>query len=278
MAIRDILLPLVDYPKTPAPAAIRKCAEIGGYIGAHISALGVDVDVPVSSIPFGVAEHVAVVETAVHRSDAEQLLRTFSAAAGEAEVRNDRAIVRYAAEDVPSRLADGAKLKDLSLLPVRASDDAAERILEALIFASGRPILICPEETADELSSCFDHAAIAWDNSVQAARAMAEALPLLQMAKRIRIFTATDRTTARQVETGAALVKHLAEHGVQAVFETVQIDGRSMGKVFDGYVKANRIDLLVMGAYGHSRLKELAWGGATNSILESPPCWVLMSH
>jgi nucleotide-binding universal stress UspA family protein len=74
------------------------------------------------------------------------------------------------------------------------------------------------------------------------------------------------------------LASHLAEHGFKAEFETVRIDGSSVGKVFETYVDANAIDLLIMGAYRHSRLSEAVWGGATKTVIARPPCWVLMSH
>lgn len=281
MAIKDILLPLVGCVKPPSCEAIRKCAMIGGYIGAHISAIGVEVDAQVSPMAFRLSEHfddVRTLERASERLDAQGLLKVFSTAADEAGVRNDQTFVRRALDGVPAFLANCARLKDLSLLPLKADDITAVKVLEALIFASGRPALVFAEETADRLSNCFDHAAIAWNHSQQAARAVADALPLLQRAKNVRIFTATDRVTAGETESGAALVRHLAEHNVAAVFETAKIDGSSVGKVFDAYVKTNKIDLLVMGAYGHSWLKEFIWGGATKTVLGSPPCWVLMSH
>ena len=109
-------------------------------------------------------------------------------------------------------------------------------------------------------------------------RAVAEALPLLQAAANVRIITATDQKSAAELESGAALVSHLAEHGITALFETVGIDGSSVGKVFEAYVKANAIDLLVMGAYRHSRLNEYVWGGASSTVIGRPPCWVMMSH
>jgi nucleotide-binding universal stress UspA family protein len=103
-------------------------------------------------------------------------------------------------------------------------------------------------------------------------------LPLLQAAESVRIITATDQKTSAELESGAALVSHLAEHAITAVFETVKIDGSSVGKVFESYIKANAIDLLVMGAYRHSRLNEFVWGGASNTVIGRPPCWVMMSH
>jgi nucleotide-binding universal stress UspA family protein len=94
----------------------------------------------------------------------------------------------------------------------------------------------------------------------------------------VRIFTATDNKTPAELESGTALVSHLAEHGVKATFEMIKIDGSAVGKVFEAYVMANAIDLLVMGAYRHSRLSETVWGGATKTVIGRPPCWVLMSR
>jgi nucleotide-binding universal stress UspA family protein len=80
------------------------------------------------------------------------------------------------------------------------------------------------------------------------------------------------------MESGEALVRHLAEHGINATFAAIRIDGSSVGKVLEAYVKKNAIDLLVMGAYRHSRLSEIVWGGATKTIIGRPPCWVMMSR
>jgi len=124
----------------------------------------------------------------------------------------------------------------------------------------------------------FDNAAIAWDHSAPAARAVADALPMIQAAANVRIFTATDEITPTEQESGLALVNHLLEHGIKASFETAEIDGSSVGKVFEAYVKARAIDLLVMGAYRHSRLNEVVWGGATKTVIGRPPCWVMMSR
>ena len=80
------------------------------------------------------------------------------------------------------------------------------------------------------------------------------------------------------MESGDALARHLAEHEINATFEAIRIDGSSVGKVFEAYVKKNAIDLLVMGAYRHSRLNQTVWGGATKTVIGQPPCWVMMSH
>jgi nucleotide-binding universal stress UspA family protein len=128
------------------------------------------------------------------------------------------------------------------------------------------------------LAAAFDTVVIAWDHSAPAARAVADALPMLQEAANVRIVTATDTETPAELDSGAALGRHLAEHGINAAFETVRINRSSVGKVLGAYVKTKAGDLLVMGAYRHSRLNQIVWGGATKSVIGQPPCWVMMSH
>lgn len=280
MPIKDILLPLVGEADAAAIAAIDKCAALAGDIGARVTAEAVEKEIvvrPKVTVSSDL-ENTAAVEAARSVSNAHSLLQAFDTAANRFGVRNEQRLSRLAAADIPAHFAQSARLKDLSLVPVRAHDDQSEKIVEALIFESGRPILICPKEFATDLPVAFDNAVIAWDHTAPAARAVADALPMLQQAANVRIVTATDRKTPAEQESGLALVNHLVEHGIKATFETVKIDDSSVGKVFEAYVKAKAIDLLVMGAYRHSRLNELVWGGATKTVIGRPPCWVMMSR
>jgi len=280
MAIKDIFLPLVGEPSAAAIAAIEKCTAVAGDIGARVTAMVVEQDIlvrPKVAISSDL-ENTAATGAVRSVSNAHDLLTVFDTAATRFGVRNEQWLQRFAAADIPANFAVWARLKDLSLVPVKPHDDLSEKIVERLIFESGRPILMCPEEFVAELAVSFDDVMIAWDHTAPAARAVADALPMLQAAANVRIVTATDNKTAAELESGAALVSHLAEHGIKASFETVKIDGSSVGKVFERYVDANRIDLLVMGAYRHSRLNEIVWGGATKTVIGRPPCWVMMSH
>jgi nucleotide-binding universal stress UspA family protein len=280
MPIKDVLLPLVGEPSVAAVAAIDKCVAVAGDIGAKVTAMAVEEDILVRPkvVISADLENAAAVEAVRSVSDARGLLSAFGAAANLVGVRSEQRLEKFAAADIPENLARCARIKDLTIVPVKADDGRSEKIVEALIFESGRPILICPEELASGLSVAFGDVAIAWDHTAPAARAVADALPLLHAAAAVRIFTATDNKTAAEQESGAALASHLAEHGIKATFETVKINGSSVGKVFEAYVKTNAIDLLVMGAYRHSRLSEIVWGGATKTVIGRPPCWVMMSR
>ncbi len=260
--IKDILLPLVSESSPAAIAAIDKCMAVAGGLGAHVTAMTVEENIlvrPKVTISSGLNNTVAL-ERVRCTSNAQRLLKAFDAAAIRFGVRNEQKISRLAAAEIPANFAACARTKDLSLVPIKPYDDRSEEIVEALIFESGRPILLCPEEFGAELAVAFDDVVITWDQSAPAARAVADALPMLQEAANVRVVTATDRRTPAELEAGATLVSHLAEHGIKATFETVRIDGNSVGKVLEAYVMADAIDFLVMGAYRHSWMNEFMWG------------------
>jgi nucleotide-binding universal stress UspA family protein len=280
MSIKDVLLPLVGDPTPDAAAAIDRCVAMATAIGARISAVAVETEIAVRPMVMISDDLVNAEATEIVRSvsNARGLLKIFDAATAGSGGRHEQNVWRLAAEDIAVSLTKAARLKDLTLVPIRPHDSQTEKIVEQLIFHSGRPVLLCPEEFAGRLAAAFDTIVIAWDHTAPAARAVGDALPLLQAAAKVRIITATDQKTEPERQSGAALAEHLAAHGIKAVFETVEIAGSSVGKVFEAYVNANAIDLLVMGAYRHSRLNQFVWGGASSTVIGRPPCWVMMAH
>jgi nucleotide-binding universal stress UspA family protein len=283
VAIREILLPLVSYPMAVEEAAIRKSVSVAAHLGAQITAVSFEADSrPLTGSytrPF--PTDGLTIETPEHTQsliNAGRMMAVFDAAARASGVGYHKTIKRCVPEDFPSHLASCARTFDLSLVPVRSLDAMHEKVVEELIFQSGRPLLIFSGAMADRLPGSFEHAAIAWDHSQQATRAVADAMWLLQSAKTVRVFTAIDNETAAERASGEALVRHLAAHGIKAPFETIPKRAASTGKIFESYVKNHAIDLLVMGAYRHSRLREFFLPGATYTVVGEPPCWVLMSH
>jgi nucleotide-binding universal stress UspA family protein len=111
-----------------------------------------------------------------------------------------------------------------------------------------------------------------------AARAVADALPLLTRAKRVHIVTVSNEKRIDTRRSGPELARHLARHGVDVILETVDAAGRSIGGALEAATRVHDSDLLVMGAYGHSRLREFVLGGATRSMITRPPLPVLLSH
>jgi len=279
MPIKDVLLPLVGEPTEATIAAIDKCVAVAGDLGANMCALAVEEDIFVRPQVISTdLDNSAAAEAVRSVTDAQALLKAFDSAAIRFGLRNEQKLMRWATAEIAPSLAQYARLKDLSFVSVKSHESRSEKIIEQLLFQSGRPILLCPEERAAELPVAFNDVLIAWDHSAPAARAVADALPVLQSAESVRIVTATDDSTADEMRSGADLVAHLAEHGVKASFEAVKIGGSSIGKIFEAYVRAHAIDLLVMGGYGRTRLSEIMWGGATKTVIGQPPCWVMMSR
>jgi nucleotide-binding universal stress UspA family protein len=277
MAIKDILLPLVGEPGEAARAAAYKCVAI---FGARVTAIAVEEDIAVRPrvLISSDLDNAAAAEAVRSVTDAQEFLKIFDSAAASFGVRSVKDLHRLESSEIAGTIAAAARLRDLSLVPIKSHHSFSERLVERLLFDSGRPIILCPEELAAELPLRLDDILIAWDGSAPAARAIGDALPILKAAEKVRIVTATDNATAEEVRSGRALSEHLAEHGIEATFETVAVDGSSIGKVLDAHVRANRVDLLVMGAYHHSRLNETIWGGVTKTIIGQPPCWVMMSR
>jgi len=210
--------------------------------------------------------------------DMQQLLNAFTNAASRVNIRAQSRTGKVPADQLAAILAEHARFSDLALIPVKPHDSRTENIIETFLFESGRPLLLCPEHRVEELRPEFENVVIAWDHSARAARAVGDALPILQAAASVRVVTVADDKTEAITQSGMNLVHHLREHGVYASFETVTGSGSSIGKVLGSWVHSHAIDAIVMGAYHHSRLNEIVWGGVTKTVIGQPPCWVMISH
>jgi nucleotide-binding universal stress UspA family protein len=277
MPFKDVLLPIFGQPRRPTLAAIDKCVAVAAGFGARITALALEEDVlerPEMVFP----AYPDAAEETTRASDLQQLLNAFNEAVSRADVRVRLRSGKVPADHMASTLAQYARCSDLTLVPVRPDDSGTENIIDTLLFGSGRPVLLCPEHRVAELRPDFEKVMIAWDHSACAARAIGDALPILQAAAVVRVVTVTDDATGTVQRSGMDLVDHLREHGIHASFEATKESGSSVGKVLGTWAQSNDIDAIVMGAYHHSRLNEVIWGGVTKTVIGQPPCWTIMSH
>ncbi len=150
--------------------------------------------------------------------------------------------------------------------------------VETLLFDSGRPVLLVP--FAGSPPATIKRALIAWNGRREAARAVFDALPLLKEAKETEIFIVDPKDTRDQSApyAGSELAATLSRHGLKVSVEIERAPDVSVAAMIENRVAETGVDLLVMGAYGHSRLRELVFGGATRTILQSMPSMTLMSH
>ena len=279
MPIKDVFLPLFGEPRAPTLAAIEKCVAVAADLGARITGFALEDDAFVRpKVVFPDDPQAAELSAMPEADDMQQLLNAFTHAASRAGIRSQSRSGRVPADQIASTLARHARFSDLTLIPVKSHDSQTENIVETFLFQSGRPLLLCPEQYVETLRPEFENVVIAWDHSARAARAVGDALPILQSAAVVRVITVVDDKDEAITQSGTSLVHHLREHGVYASFETVKGSGSSIGKVLGSWAQSHAVDAIVMGAYHHSRLNEIVWGGVTKTVIGQPPCWVMMSH
>ena len=277
MAFKDILLTLTSYPEPTPLSVVDDAVSVASAVGAHIAALSceIHVEVPghfISGAAVGLPGIIAG-EAARSRKNAQDLLAAFEAAAAKSGISSESVLEKCRSFEAPDLLVEYARLRDLTIMA--ASDD--RWYAEAVIFGSGKPTLILPNSPR---SRPFEPGtvAVAWDFSRAAARAISDAIPLLEKAKQVRVVTVLNEKHLDRKHSAEELSKNLSRHGIDIVLDRIDAKGRPIGEVLETYVASHAADLLVMGAYGHSRLRELVLGGATRSLLSKPPLPILLSH
>lgn len=282
MSYKDTLLVLTTYPEPTPVAAIDDAVTIAAAIGTKLSAIAcaVKLRTPGSLFADVLIDIPAMTATEFRKSAdaAEQLLAAFRTSAEKNDVFQQTIAETSGAGDVPNVIVDYARLHDLSIVPVPSGELIDQWYAEAVIFGAGRPVMVMPQVRQTGRPFSLDTAVVAWDFSRPAARAVADALPILKRMKRVHVLTVTNEKEIATRQSGAALATHLARHGVDVVLDSVDAGGRKIGTLIEAHVQACKADLLVMGAYGHSRVRQFILGGATRSMLQRPPVPVLLSH
>jgi nucleotide-binding universal stress UspA family protein len=277
MAFKDILLTLTSYPEPTPVSVVEDAVSVALLLCAHIAALSCEmhVQVPGQFISGAVVGLPGVIagEAGKSRKNAQDLLAAFEAAAAKSGVASESLLQKCKSFEVADLLVEYARLRDLTIMP--GSNDRWH--IEAVIFGSGRPTLVLPQDPRSRPFG-LGTVAVAWDFSRAATRALSDALPLLERANKVRVVTVLNEKRFDNTHSAEELSKNLARHGIDAVLDRVDARGRPIGEVLEAYVATLGADLLVMGAYGHSRLREFVLGGATRSLVSKPPLPILFSH
>jgi len=286
LEIKNILVPVAGTDDDQV--ALDLAIDLARRASAHVEVLHTRAD-PKSVIPFvGEGGSAAMVQDMIDSAarDAEQR-------AARARLAFDSAAAGLPVTDEPGT-ADGAsvdwheatgreahwvvrrgRLADLVVAARPTDPDDIEQavMLEAALFDSGRAVLLAPPQLPAQTGT---KVAIAWNGSAQAARAVGEAMPFLRAAEEVIVLTVEEG--GELPDDPEALAASLAWRGVPATVHSVKsADGGTGATVLD---EAQRLgcDLVVMGAYGHSRLREMVLGGATRQALTATALPILMSH
>ncbi len=279
MTIRDVLLTLTSYPEPTPVSVVEDAISFASSLGCHIAAIACEthVQVPGTFLSSALVNVGGMAANEAHKSleNAQALLAAFDTSAEKAGISHERVLDRCLSYQVPGVFVEYARLRDLTVLSVPESYD--QWYAEAVIFESGKPTLVLPERSRVrpfDLKTIM----IAWDFSRAAARAIADAIPILEKAREVRIVTVTNEKVIDSKHSGEELARNLSRHGIDVVLDKVDAAGREIDKVLEAHAASRRADMLVMGAYGHSRFREFILGGATRSLLSKPPIPILFSH
>jgi nucleotide-binding universal stress UspA family protein len=273
MGIRDILV-LIDREPRPAGAYAIALAQA---LEANLTAVCLSPEPAI--VRYGDWEVPRDVLTQAGervRNEARKALADFEAAAQLAGVVCESIAMATDPKDPEVGFAGLAGHFDLTV--VEQADPAAgtadNELAEVALFGSGRPVLMVPY--IQRRRPAFGTVLVAWDGSRASARAVADAMPLLKIASRVEVVTVTNGRSEVDLP-GFNIARHLARHGINVELRRL-VAGMDVGNTLLSYEADVGADLLVMGGYGHSRLREFILGGATRTIMRTMTLPVLMSH
>ena len=209
---------------------------------------------------------------------AKAAIERFAKAASRAGVAAEPLTLKASIADAGNQFGRIARRFDLAVIDQTKPESQAveQNIAESAVFDSGRPVIFVPYIQKAPLK--LDRVMACWDGSRPAARAIADAMPLLQRSGRVQVvIVASERSKQEEIE-GVDMGQHLARHGLDVEVQRITRSGVDVADALLSHAADAGTDFIVMGGYGHSRLREFVLGGVTRSILRSMTVPVLMSH
>lgn len=250
-------------------------------INAHLSVLVLVIAAPPSVgayaevvSPAWLAEREAEMEMLQKRNSA--VSKMLSASPVSTDLSDDYPDHAWADEVVGRR----ARYADVTVLgpDLLASHTLKEKVIEGALFWSGRPILFVPKGVSATLKP--KRVLVAWDASLEASRAVRESLDILLAADEVRVVMVDpiDDEWHHGAEPGADVATYLSRHGVKVTVDRLPSSNHSIADVLRQHAVDTGAELMVMGAYGHSRLRERILGGVTRSMIEDPRLPIIMAR
>ena len=278
MSFKTVLV--VTTPES-SDADVVNAAEFCRRIQAHLSIL-----VIAFAAPPPIGEYAAMASESwleerqedgrrlIGRQTAMQQLLAKHNLSGDVSIEYPEAA--YADETIGRR----ARYADVTLIGPETLSNARlkNKIVEGALFASGRPVLIVPKGT--EASPAPRKIVVGWDARVEASRAVREALDLLKGANETRLVLVdpVEGETTHGAEPGADAAAYLARHGINVIVDRLPLEGHGVAQVLARHARDVGAELIVMGGYGHSRLRERIFGGVTREMIDAPQIPVLLAR
>ncbi len=236
--------------------------------------------------------HVTVQTFSVKLQLTNQWIATFAAGLVQAENQRFHALAQAAAasarvacstvsqhlsyRELAVAFRTQARLHDLTIVDAEPEALVPDReLIGALLMGSGRPLLVVPPgwDTFQARRILF-----AWDGSARAARAAADALPFLQAAEAVEVVAVTGEKDLPVTVPGADIAPHLTRHGVNVKVRPLPALRGDVAETLRNHATLTLADIIVMGGYVHSRLREMVFGGVTQSLLRQSPVPLFMAY
>ena len=276
--MKDTLVSLPVGP-TSSDAVVDYAISVATCFDAHLAGIALTYEPYVPGSVFnGVAADIVASYRAQIEKAGKAAVAKFDAAARRAGVSAQSHLLETELAGIDELFAKTARRFDLSVVgQIEPSRDFPEEILpQTALFGSGRPVLVVPyiQKTGMKL----DRVLVCWDGSRAAARAIGDAMPLLARSKSIDVMTITRNEEPRDELPGVDIAQHLARHKLKVDFKRIVAKDQDVASIILSTAADLGSDMIVMGGYGHSRLREFVLGGATRGILAAMTVPVLMSH
>jgi nucleotide-binding universal stress UspA family protein len=278
MGLNDIVV-YVDGTEA-AKARVGFAVALAKEHGAHLVgiAFAPTALLPLYGADVGFADMTEVLESV--KTQGANALQAFEASAKSQGVSAEARLMQGMSEEFPHDFAHAASHVDLAILGQPRDGDpliGQYALVERCLFASGRPVIIVP--AAPEKLALKGTIVAAWDGSAEAARAINDALTFLKPAARVVLLVGV---TAGQGEERAPptddMIEHLKRHGVMAEAMRVKASEGDVGRLLLSTAKSLGADMMVMGAFHHSRWREFILGGVTLTVLEEATIPLFMAH
>jgi nucleotide-binding universal stress UspA family protein len=275
--IKDILVNLTGGGSQDFAADYA--LSLAQVFDAHIAGIGfVYEPVIPGSLMGGIPSELIEVQREENTKTAKAAADRFEAAAKQAGLSAEVRILDASVAGAADLLARAARRFDLAVVgQARPQEGASEELLiEGALFESGRPVVMVPYTQTRPLT--LERVLVCWDGSRPATRAIADAMPFLRRAKAIDIVAVSGERGKGGELVGTNMARHLSRHGLTVTLKRVDATNTDVPSAIRTHAAESGTDFMVMGGYGHSRLREFILGGVTRTILTSTTIPVLMSH
>lgn len=276
--IRIAYLPLMTYPEVVPNDSVLAAVAFAAALGCELYATTFSVDIPHLTSPLArlLIDVPGLIRTTQENSRAHgNRLQSLVLEAARPHIRahcSNREVMIGSAAEVA---AGEARYFDLALLPWSKGDLVTQALAQAVVFGAGRPSILVPPSAS---SAPIDHLAIAWDESRVAARALADALSIVEDGDRITVLTVQDEKPLPGHNVAETLASSLERRGFRAEAQSIILGRRPIAEALQDAAMEAGAELLAMGGFGHSRIRDFILGGATKGVLADLRLPVLLSH